>query len=112
MVLFIWNNALVANVAGALAIVGLETGRESISGALNISDYTQSFDHNKSSSISQSIKGNSRDLQTLLTFFNGTKNYLSHMHLILPNTIYYLYLIWIGVLPQISRSHRKIVTEL
>ena len=39
---------------------------------LDISDTTQYFDHDKSSSISQLIKGESRDLQKLLKYFNGT----------------------------------------
>ena len=39
---------------------------------LDISDITQYLDHDKSSSISQLIKGKFRDFQKLLKCFNGT----------------------------------------
>ena len=41
----------------------------------NISDITQSSDHAKSSSISQLIKGQSRDLQKLFKYFNGATTF-------------------------------------
>ena len=40
----------------------------------DISDIMQSFDHNKSTSFSQLIKGNSGDLQKLLKYFNSNKD--------------------------------------
>ena len=44
----------------------------STSGVLGISDITQYFDHVNSSSISQIIKGKSRDIQKLFKYFNKT----------------------------------------
>ena len=43
MVLFVWNNALVVNIAGVCALGGPEAGLPSISGVLNISDNIQSW---------------------------------------------------------------------
>ena len=40
----------------------------------DISDIMQSFDHNKSTSFSQLIKGKSGDLQKLLKYFNSNKD--------------------------------------
>ena len=40
----------------------------------DISDIMQSFDHNKSISFSQLIKGKSGDLQKLLKYFNSNKD--------------------------------------
>ena len=42
------------------------------SAVLDISDFTQYFDHGQSSSISQLIKSKSKDLEELLKHFNGT----------------------------------------
>ena len=64
MALFISNVAPVFSVASAKLA-------HSTSDVLDISDITQYFDHVKSSSISQLIKGKTRDLQKLLTYFNG-----------------------------------------
>ena len=46
---------------------------------LDTSDITQYLDHDKSSSISQLIKGKSRDLQKLLKYFNGTTTSASNL---------------------------------
>ena len=71
MVLFIWNVASVVDVAGSAGVGGLAAGLAVIAGFLNISDTMESFDHNKSSSISKLIKSKLRDLQKLLKYFNG-----------------------------------------
>ena len=92
MVLFIWIHALVVT-AGAFAIDGLVTGFASISGVF-ISDM-QFFDHNKSSSISQLIKGKSRYLQKLLKYYNGTTTSVSNV------------LLLAGVLPIIFALYSK-----
>ena len=42
-----------------------------IASVLDILDNMQCFNHNKLSSISQIIKGKSRDQQKLLKYFNG-----------------------------------------
>ena len=55
LVLFTWNNPLVADVNGSCTISALEAGLASISGVLNISDDIQFLDHDKSNSISQLI---------------------------------------------------------
>ena len=93
MVLFIWIHALVVT-AGAFAIDGLVTGFASISGVF-ISDIMQFFDHNKSSSISQLIKGKSRYLQKLLKYYNGTTTSVSNV------------LLLAGVLPIIFALYSK-----
>ena len=43
-----------------------------LAAVLDISDTIQVFFHDKSSSILLLIKGNSRDLQKLIKYFNGT----------------------------------------
>ena len=66
MVLFVGNIAPVAYVVAT----GLAPFTSSV---LNISDITQFFDHVRSSSTLQLIKGKSRDLQELLKDVNQTK---------------------------------------
>ena len=62
LVLLIWIVALVVYIA-VLAVKGkLARGLAVTLEVLDISDITQSFDHDKSSSISQLIKGKSREL--------------------------------------------------
>ena len=51
LVLFVWNNVLVFDVATACEISGLIAGLVSISGVSNISDNMQFIEHGKSSSI-------------------------------------------------------------
>ena len=63
--LFTWNVAPVFFVGRTWSAAGLAGA----SGVLDISEIMQSFDHDKSSSISQLIKGKSRNLQKLLRVF-------------------------------------------
>ena len=51
--IFIWNVAPVVEVAGLVGLGGLAA----ITVVLNVSDIIRLFDHYKSSSISQSVKG-------------------------------------------------------
>ena len=48
----------------------------------NITDVIQLFDHDKSSSISQLIKGKQRNLQKLLKYLNGTTTFASNVLLL------------------------------
>ena len=72
LALFIWNVAQVVNVASA----GLSPVTAT---ALDISEFTQFFDHDKLRSISKLIKRNSKDLQKLLRYFNGTTTSASNL---------------------------------
>ena len=65
---------VVVDVAEAYAIGRLIAGLVAISGVLNISNIIQFFDCDRSSSLSQLIKGQSEDLQRLLKYFNGAIN--------------------------------------
>ena len=67
--MFIWDVALVVSVATSYTTGGT-FGLTSLK-VLDTSDITQYFDHVKSSSVSQLIKGKSRDVQKLLKYFNG-----------------------------------------
>ena len=58
---------------------GLAFGFSGIPGPIDISDIIHSFEHDKSSSISQLINSKSRDLQKLLKYFNGTTTSTSHI---------------------------------
>ena len=88
---FIRSVALVVSFAGLAGF-----GRwEAIAAVLDISDVMQFFDHDKSSSISQSVKGKSRELQKLLKYFNETTTYLSNV------------LLSIGLLPIILVLYSK-----
>ena len=70
-------------------------GLASISGMLNTSDILQFFDHHNLSFSSQLINSKSRDLQTLLRYFNKTTTYVSNV------------LLLIVVFPIIFVSHSK-----
>ena len=60
---------------------------------LDISEIIHSFEYYESSSISQLIKGKSRNLQKLLKYFNGTTGSVSNVLLLLgmPPIIFILY---------------------
>ena len=82
--LFIWNVAIFVSIASLAGLGGL-AGTAAI---LDVSDIIHSFDHEKSSSVSQLIEWKSRNLQKLLKYFNGTKllclmYYYSLMHSLL-----------------------------
>ena len=70
--LVIWNDALVVCVAAADWTGGLAFGLAANTSVLHFSEITQSFEHGKSSSVSQLIKGKSRGVQKLLKYFNET----------------------------------------
>ena len=55
----------VASLAAWVVVVAAEA-------VLDVPDFIEPLDHKKSSSISQLIKGKSRDLQELLKYFNET----------------------------------------
>ena len=74
--LFIWNIVLIVSVAVPACIGGLAPGLAATSGVLDLSDITQSFNHDESSSISQLIKGKSRHLQKLLKYHKETLNFM------------------------------------
>ena len=61
---------LVVNVAEAYTIGRKISGLVAISEVLNISNIIQFFDGDRSSSLSQLIKDQSRDLKRLLKYFN------------------------------------------
>ena len=63
LVQFSQNVASKINVGGTLSVGGLEPGLAGTSRVLNISDSIHFLDHEKWSSTSQLIKGNSRNLQ-------------------------------------------------
>ena len=62
-----------------LSVSGLPPGLADTSGVLDVSEITQSFNYDKSSSISQLIKSKSRNLQKLLKYFNGTATSVSNV---------------------------------
>ena len=66
LVLLIWNVAQVVYLDGLSATGGIAFGVPAILGVIDISDIMQSFNHDKSSYISQLINGKSRDLRKLL----------------------------------------------
>ena len=74
LVLFTWNIAPIVFVGGTLSLAAELAGTP---GVLDISELTQSPDHDKSCSISQLIKGKSRDYQKLLNYFNETTTSVS-----------------------------------
>ena len=67
--LFIWNVAAVVCIDGTSWIGELASFFPGILGIIDISDIMHSFDQEKSSSISQLINGQSRDLQTFTQIF-------------------------------------------
>ena len=62
---------LVVCIAATSGPGGLAFGSPSTACIIIISDIIHSFDHQKSSSVSQLINGKSRDLQILIKYFNG-----------------------------------------
>ena len=58
---------------------GLAFGLPGILGVIDISDIIHSFDHEKSSSVSQLINGKSRDFTKLFKYFNETKTSASNI---------------------------------
>ena len=81
--IYIWNNVLAVDAAGAFAMSAAAVGLASISGMLNTSDILQFFDHHNLSFSSQLINSKSRDLQTLLRYFNKTTTYASNVLLLI-----------------------------
>ena len=71
---------------------GLALGLPAILGAFDISDYKHSFDHDKSSSISQLINSKSRNHQKLLKYFNGTTTSASDILLLFGDLPIYFFL--------------------
>ena len=80
--LFIWSVAPVVNPSGRCARGGLSIRLAATSVLFNILEITQFLDKDKWSSISQLIKGKSRDLQKLLKYFNGTATSVSNVLLL------------------------------
>ena len=78
LVLLIWNVAQVVYLDGLSATGGIAFGVPAILGVIDISDIMQSFDHDKSSYVSQLINGKSRDLQKLLKYFTGLTTSVSN----------------------------------
>ena len=89
MVLFIWNNALVIDAAATRL-------SPDIAAVSDIPYIIQFIDYLKSSSVSQTIKGKSIDLQKLFKYYNGTTtsvpNVLLLSYVVLP-IIFALYLL-------------------
>ena len=75
--IFIWNVAPVVEVAGLVGLGGLAA----ITVVLNVSDIIRLFDHYKSSSISQSVKGKSRAPKKLVKCFYGRTTSVSNVSL-------------------------------
>ena len=71
----IWNFTSGVDVPWIRLVFGLAA----TSGFLYISDIVHSFDHDKSSSISQLINGKSRNFHKLLKYFNGTTTSVSYV---------------------------------
>ena len=76
LVVFIWNVAPVLDISGTTRVGGLAAWLATIVAVLNISDIMQPFNRDKSRSISQLIKGKSRDLLKFHKYFNGTTTYV------------------------------------
>ena len=73
--LFVSNVKSVVDPSGRRAISGLAAGLAETSALFNILNCTISSNRVKSSSISQRIKGKSRDIQQLLKYFNETTTF-------------------------------------
>ena len=79
MVQFIWNIVPVVNFS-ALAGVGRTAPGFAVTAAvLDIWDILKFFDHDKCSIYLQLIEDNSKDLQNLLKYFNGTATFVSNV---------------------------------
>ena len=81
--IFIWNDVLAVDAAGAFEMSAAAVVLLSISGMLNTSDILQFFDHHNLSFSLQLINSKSRDLQTLLRYFNKTTTYVSNVLLLI-----------------------------
>ena len=87
MELITWNITPVVCVAVLTWAGGLAFGLAVTGAVLDISEFMQFRDHDKSGSISQLINGKSRHHQKLLKYFNGTTTSVSKL------------LLWTGVFP-------------
>ena len=72
LALLIWNVALVVYIAALGWKGGLAPRLATIIDVIDISDIIHSFDHHKTSSISQLINDKSRDFQKLLKYLKAT----------------------------------------
>lgn len=89
MVLFIWNNVIVVDVAGACTIIGTVAVLATISSVL-ISDIIKLFDHDRWCLISQLIKGKSIDFQKLLKYINETITSVYNVLILIGQKTYFL----------------------
>ena len=87
MTLFIWNGDPVLLVGCARLVGGLLDRLAVTSGVLDISDIMQPFDYEKSSIISQLIKGKLKDLEKLLNYFIQTTTSVSNALLLLSGLL-------------------------
>ena len=95
MELIIWNITPVVRVAALTWAGGLAYGLAVTGAVLDISEFIQFRDHDKSGSILQLIKGKSRHHQKLLKYFNGTTTSVSKL------------LLWAGAFPIIFALYSK-----
>ena len=77
--LVIWNIVSVVCVAALVWAGGLAFGLADTAVALDISDITEFFGHDKTSSTSHLIKEKLRNLQKLFKYFNETTTYVSNI---------------------------------
>ena len=73
---------MLTNIYNFVYLAGTGGLTRGLAGTSDISKITQYFDHGKSSSILQLIKGKSRDLEILHKYFNGTKISASNLLLL------------------------------
>ena len=76
---FVWNVALVINVAYPALTGEFEFGLATTAAVLDISEIIKFNNHGKSSSISKLIQCKLRDLYKLLKYFNGTRPSASNL---------------------------------
>ena len=79
LAIFILNVAVVVCITGTSWTSGSASLSPVILGIIGIADIIYSFNHDKSSSISQLINGKSRYLQKLLKYVNGTTTSVSNI---------------------------------
>ena len=72
MALFIWNDALVVDIAASAKANRLAFGLPANEAVLYTSDDMKVLVQDKSTSISQLTKGKLKDFQKLIKYFNGT----------------------------------------
>ena len=70
-------------VGGTRSVGGLAAVLAGASGVLDISEMRQSSNHDKSFSISQLIKGKSKDLHNILKYFNETTTFMFNVLLLI-----------------------------